>query len=219
MQKQNTKKLAVLAMLSAIAFLMVTLIRIPIFPGVDFLKYEPKDVIITFGGFLYGPVSALLVSVVVSFIEMITISHTGIIGCVMNILSTCAFACTAALVYKKKHTLSGALAGLSLGTVLMTVIMILWNYLLTPLYTKMPRADVAAMLVPVILPFNLLKGGLNAAITSLLYRPLIQGLRHAHLFPESTSEKKPDSKSKILFYVFALLVLAAGIGLILWLNH
>ena len=219
MQKQKTKMIAVLAMLAAIAFLMVSFIRIPIFPGFDFLKYEPKDVIITFGGFLYGPLAAFLVSLVVSLIEMITISHTGFIGFAMNVLSTCAFSCTAALIYKKKHTLGGAVTGLAAGTAAMAVIMILWNYLLTPLYTKMPREEVAGILLPVILPFNLLKGGLNGAITSLLYRPLIQGLRHAHLFPESTGSQKPKANSMIFFYIAAAVVLCAGIALIIWLNH
>lgn len=67
----------------------------------------------------------------------------------------------------------------------MTVLMLLWNYLITPLYMHTARADVAAMLVPVFLPFNLLKGCLNATITVLLYKPVVQGLRHAHLLPPS----------------------------------
>lgn len=218
MRKQNTKKLVTLAMLSAIAFLMVFIFRIPIFPSADFLKYEPKDVIITFGGFLYGPLAALFISLAVSLIEMVTISSTGIIGFAMNVLSTCAFSCTAALIYKKKHTLSGAVIGLSAGTALMTLIMILWNYLLTPLYMKVDRAVVAGMLVPVILPFNLLKGGINASLASLLYRPLIQSLRSAKLFPESTSHEKPGLKSMAFFYAAAAAVLCAGIFIIIWLN-
>ena len=149
MKHEQVKKLTVLAMLCAVAYVIVALVRIPV---VMFLKYEPKDVIIAFGGFLYGPVASLLVATVVSFIEMLTVSTTGWIGLVMNILSTAAFSCTAALVYRKKHTLSGAVIGLLLGSIAMTVVMLLWNYALTPLYMGMARADVAAMLVPVFLP-------------------------------------------------------------------
>jgi riboflavin transporter FmnP len=70
----------------------VALVRIPV---VLFLKYEPKDVVITIGGFLLGPMASLIISALVSLIEMFTISDTGPIGCLMNLLSTCSFACTA----------------------------------------------------------------------------------------------------------------------------
>ncbi|MBO2527584.1 MAG: ECF transporter S component [Clostridiales bacterium] len=212
MKHEQTKKLTVLAMLCAVAFAAVAVARIPV---IAFLKYEPKDVIVTFGGFLYGPLSALAVSTVVSFLEMLTISDTGWIGLIMNILSTAAFACTAALIYRKVHTLHGAVIGLVLSTVLMTAVMLLWNYVLTPFYLGTPRADVAAMLLPVFLPFNLIKGGLNTAITILLYRPVVQGLRRAGLFPESTSSALTAKKSKIWVWSSAVSIIAICIVLIL----
>jgi len=205
MRNERIKKLTVLAMLSAFAYVVLYFLRFPI---VLFLKYEPKDVIITIGGFLYGPFAAFLTSLVVSFLEMITISDTGWIGFVMNVLSTCAFACTAAYVYKKRHTLSGAVLGLTLGVILTVIVMLAWNYLLTPLYMNQSRADVAAMLIPVFLPFNLIKGGLNGAITALLYRPLVRGLRRAGLFPRSQNSSTPQRSNKILFYVMTALLLA-----------
>ena len=63
------RKLAVLAMLSALAYILMYFFRIPV---VMFLKYEPKDIIILIGGFLFGPLSALAMSVVVSLVEMVT---------------------------------------------------------------------------------------------------------------------------------------------------
>ena len=85
------KQMVMLALLAAIAYMMVSLIRIPV---VMFLKYEPKDVIITIGGFLFGPMASFVVSLLVSLIEMVTISETGPIGALMNLLSTSCFACT-----------------------------------------------------------------------------------------------------------------------------
>ena len=159
-----------IGMLCAIAFVIVAFVRIPV---VAFLKYEPKDVVITIGGFLFGPLSAFLISAVVSLVEMVTISDTGIIGCIMNLLSTCSFAFTAALCYKRRHTMSGAITGLLTGTVTMVATMLLWNYLITPLYmTGTSRSDIAGMLMPVFLPFNLLKAGLNSSFILLLYKPL-----------------------------------------------
>lgn len=209
MKRPETQKTTVLAMLIALSFVAVATLRFPMFL---FLKYEPKDVIIALGGFLYGPLSAAGISLIVSLIEMLTISDTGLIGFVMNFLSSAAFACTAALFYKKNHTLRGAVLGLVAGVVAATSFMLLWNYLLTPLYMGTARADVAAMLIPVFLPFNLLKYSLNAALSVLLYRPLVQGLRRAGLFPQSTAA--PVGREKLAVWVLAALVALAGIILL-----
>ena len=201
-QKMTTKELTTLAMLTAIAYALVCTVRIPI---VLFLKYEPKDVVITIGGFLMGPMAVLISSTVVALIEMFTISDTGIIGCIMNFLSTCAFAVPAALVYKRRHTMAGAIAGLAVGTVTMVATMLLWNYLITPLYmTGTSRSDIAGMLMPVFLPFNLLKAGLNSAFILLLYKPLVVSLRKAGLLPATGSGAK---SAKFGVTIFAALLL------------
>ena len=67
--------------------------------------------------------------------------------------------------------------------------MLLWNYLLTPIYMGYPREAVAAMLPTTFLPFNLIKGGLNAAITMLLYKPVVTTLRKAGLAPSSIARR------------------------------
>ena len=202
-QRMTTKELTTLAMLTAIAYALVCTVRIPI---VLFLKYEPKDVIITIGGFLMGPMAVLISSSVVALIEMFTVSDTGIIGCIMNFLSTCSFAFTAALIYKRRHTMAGAIMGLVAGTVIMVTTMLLWNYLITPLYmTGTSRSDIAAMLVPVFLPFNLLKAGLNSAFILLLYKPLVVSLRKAGLLPATGSGVR-SSKSGVMVFAALLLV-------------
>ena len=206
----KTKKIVIIAMLCAIAYAVMVVGRVPV---VLFLKYDPKDVIITIGGFLFGPLTAFLVSVVVSLVEMVSVSDTGMIGCIMNILSTCAFACTAAYIYKKKHTLSGAVIGLAAGCVLMTIVMLLWNYLFTPIYLGYPREAVAEMLLPVFLPFNLLKGGLNMAITLLIYKPIVTGLRKAGLIELSGQKAEKGKRTGII--LISLFLLATCIFFVL----
>lgn len=175
---QAVKNMVLMAMLAAIAYTMVSLIRIPV---VLFLSYEPKDVIVTIGGFVLGPLASFVISFVVSLVEMVTISETGPIGALMNLLSTCAFACTAAFIYKKKRTINGAILGLCAGSAIMVIVMLLWNWLITPLYMGATREAVEAMLVPVFLPFNLLKAGLNTAFILGLYKPLVTALRKTRL--------------------------------------
>ena len=118
----KTKKLTTISMLAAISYVVMVFGRIPM---VLFLKYDPKDVIITIGGFIYGPMTSAIISLCVSFIEMFTVSDTGFYGLIMNIISTCSFACIASFVYKKKRTLAGALTGLGAATVFMTLVMLL----------------------------------------------------------------------------------------------
>ena len=179
----KSKKLTMIGMLCAVAYIVMVVGR---FPVVLFLKYDPKDVVITIGGFIFGPMTSFLISLIVSLIEMVTVSETGPIGCIMNILSTCCFACTAAFIYKKQHTMKGAITGLVTGCLLTTAVMLLWNYLITPIYMGYPREAVAELLLPAFLPFNLLKGGLNTVITLLIYKPIVTALRKA-CFLETTS--------------------------------
>lgn len=201
----NTKTMVVMAVMAAMAYAAVTLFRIPV---VLFLKYEPKDVIITIGGFMFGPLASVLMSLVVSLVEMVTISDTGPLGALMNFIGTCSFACLAALIYKSFHTIKGAVAGLAVGTVVMVIIMLAWNYLITPIYMGYPREAVAAMLLPAFLPFNLLKGVLNSAITMLIYKPLSNIMRKAHILPESSQQTSDENTGHIKKYAFVYIIAA-----------
>lgn len=191
----KTRKLTTVAMLCAIAYVVMAVGRVPV---VLFLKYDPKDVIITLGGLIWGPLTALWVSVTVSVIEMLSVSETGVLGCFMNIISTCSFACTTSFIYKKRRTLSGAVTGLFAGSITMVTVMLLWNYLITPLYMGYPREDIMKLLLPAFLPFNLLKAGLNASFTFLLYKPVIYALRKSSYLPTMSKVDRQRSTGLIL---------------------
>ncbi len=215
MKSVNVRKITMLAMMAAIAYVLMVVGRVPLVPSVGFLKYDPKDMVIAISGLMFGPLSALGVTVVVSLIEMLTVSETGLIGLVMNIVSTAAFVCPVALIYKKDRTIRGAIIGLAVGTLTMTGVMVLWNYLLTPIYMGYPRKAVAEMLLPAFVPFNLLKAGLNSALVLLLYKPLMKMLRILKFLPESSSVSAASKKSRIGVLVFALALLATCILIVL----
>lgn len=208
----KTHHLAVTGMLCAISFIAVLLGGlIPNFNG--FLSYDPKDAVIAIAGFIYGPVTAIAITVVISVIEMFTISATGIYGCIMNIISTLAFAVPAAFLYKKLHNMKGAIAGLAVGVVCVTVMMVLWNYIITPFYMGQPREVIATMLLPVFMPFNLIKGGINAGLTLVLYKPLVTALRKARLVPKSDNAGK--ASFHLGFTIFSVAVLVTFVLLFL----
>ena len=205
--RSNVKTLTSLAMLTAIAYVVMYLSKM--LPQVSgFLQLDLKDTIIYIGGFVFGPLAAAIISIVVAAVEMFTVSDTGIIGLIMNVLATCTFCCTAAFVYKKMHTKKGAVIGLALGVVFLTIVMMLWNYLITPLYMGVPREMVAGMMLSVFLPFNVVKGGLNMALILLLYKPVVTALRKAKLVPESHAPQQASRKLNAGFLLFSLALLA-----------
>ena len=217
-----------MAMLTAVAYVVMYLSKM--LPSVNgFLDFDFKDVVICIGGFIYGPVPAAIISIVVALIESVTISHTGPIGLLMNVLATCSFCCTATLIYKKHHTMKGAIVGLTVGVVSLVIVMLLWNYLITPVYQGVPRDVVVAMLPTVFLPFNLAKGGMNMAATLLLYKPVVTALRKAGLAPKSRVSQSnvtlngipadaPKSSFNLGFLLFSLALLATFVtlALVLW---
>ena len=211
----STRKLVLAAMYAALAYIVMVMIHIHLIPAAPFLTYDPKDVILAVCGFTLGPIPALLTTVVVSLLEMLTVSTTGPIGFVMNLLSSASFAIPAAALYARKRSLRSAAAGLSLGVVLAVVMMLLWNYFITPLYMGTPREAVAAMLLPVFLPFNLIKAALNAAITMLIYKPISRALKRTGLL-ETRSEAEPSPKGHGLrASLIAALVLVICIAAVL----
>ncbi len=215
MKNNRTKKLVVLAMLCAVAFAVAAL-GTPIMPTAPFLKLEFKDAVIVMSGFMFGPLASLIITCVVSAIELFTVSEAGVIGMMMNILSTGAFACTAATIYRRHRKISGAVLGLVMGVLLMTALMLLWNYTMTPIYMVVDRQIVADMLVPVFLPFNLLKGFINAALALALYKPVTTALRKAKLMPPT--HKKGKLGLWLVTLIISLIVIAACVAVILVIN-
>lgn len=180
---KKTKKYLTLLAFALVAYAVVALLgEFQLEPRASYLKYDPKDIVLVICGFIFGPVWCFVVTTVVAVAEwavdyFVHTTNTGETGLVMNIISSVAFACTASIYYKKNRTLTGAIAGLFLGTVLMTIAMLAWNYILTPHFLGLPREEIAAELIPIYLPFNILKAFLNTAITLLIYKPIARLLQ------------------------------------------
>ena len=208
-ERFSVRQLTVIALLAALAYACV-FFRIPI--G-GFLTYDPKDAVIAIGGFLYGPLTALLLSVLVSFLEFLTVSDSGWIGLLMNVIASCFFVLPAAFLYRKRRTLGGAVCGLLFGVFLMTAGMLLWNYLITPLYTGLPRAEVVGLILPLLLPFNLLKACINAALTVVLYKSVVTALRKARLVPPSS--EKSTERPHMAYWFIGLFILVTLILIVL----
>ena len=208
--RMDTKTITSLAMLTGISVIIAWISKL--MPPVMFLDFDFKHVVVCIGGFTFGPLASAIIAILACFIEFLVFSGTGPFGFLMNAIGTCSFCCTASWFYRKNRTKKGAVVGLSLGLVCMVAVMLLWNYLVTPLYMTgasgelVSRAAVAAMLPTVFFPFNLAKGGMNMAATLLLYKPVVTALRKSGLAPASQSTG--NKKFSLGFLLFSLALLA-----------
>lgn len=200
------KAVTAMAMLTALAVAADIFLRIPNIGG--FLTYEPKDVVLTIGAFIFGTIPGLVMTLVVCLVEMVTVSSTGPIGLLMNFLASAVFVGVASVIYYRKKTMARAIVGLIAGSVSMIAVMLLWNYIMTPIYMGVPRDVVLGMFLPLLVPFNAIKAGLNAAIVLLLYKAVVTALRKSRLIPERESNDGENRKTNtiILISVSALAV-------------
>ncbi len=169
----KTKKLTTLGILGALSVLLVVCVHFPIFPTAHFLEYDPADIPIFIGTFLFGPLWGFLLTVAVSLVQGFTVSAgSGIVGIAMHIFSTGSFVIVAGNIYKKNKTKKSAIVALAIGTLTMALAMTLWNVIVTPVYMGVERQMVVEMLLPVFIPFNLIKAGANSIFTMIIYKKI-----------------------------------------------
>lgn len=174
-RSERTTKLTKMAMLAAISVILVLLIRIP-YPPAPFLVYDPADIPIFIGTFAFGPMAGLALTAIVSFIQAFVLAGDGLIGFFMHFVSTGTFVVVAGYIYKRNKTRKNALIALICGTIIMTLSMLVWNLIITPIFLGVPREAVVAMLATVILPYNLLKAVINSIVTFLTYKSIARFL-------------------------------------------
>lgn len=215
---ERMRRLTLTAMFCAIAYVVMFVLKISGIGG--FLTFDVKDAIIATAAMLLGPAAGAVISFVVALLEMVTVSGTGIWGAIMNFVSSAAFAVTASAVYnyapKIKKTVSGAWCGLGVSIIGTTVVMLGMNLVITPIYTHMPTSTVAGMIAPLLLPFNLIKCVLNAALVMIIYKPTSLTLRRSGFFGASGGTEKTEPYfSKLTLVIFLVSALIAAVCVLL----
>ena len=209
--REKIKRLSVTAMFCALAFVL-TYIKIPVL----FLSLEIKDSMIVLCTLLFGPISGLVIAVLVPLLELITHSSTGVYGLIMNILSSVTFATVTGLIYKYKKSFYGAIVALVSGVFAVTAVMVLANLLITPYYMGTTMQAVASLIPKVLLPFNLVKATLNGAIVLLLYKPMSTVLKKAGCLGSTRSvgqsvERKPIRSVWVTVVAVAVIALSLSV--------
>lgn len=163
----STKRIAMYALFVALS-MAVSFVDFPIMPGVEWLKYDPSGIVSLVAGFAYGPAAAVIVSVL-GFLPHL---FTNPWGTLMAVLVALALSVPAALIYRRNKTRKGAVIGIIVGAIVALVVAIVGNLIVTPFYAHMTTAQVVALIVPALLPFNALKFTIHGVITFLIYKPI-----------------------------------------------
>lgn len=167
----DTHTLVKIAMMTAISLVLLLLVRIP-YPMAPFLVYDPADVPIYITAFAMGPIPGLIVTFIVCFIQAFLLGGDGIYGFVMHFIATGLVAVVMGCIYNKHKTKKAAIIALSVSVLLVVVVMCIMNYFVTASFMGVDKSAVLAMIPTVIIPFNLIKAGLNSLLTFLLYKKI-----------------------------------------------
>ncbi len=197
MQRKQIERMAVIAMLSAIAFILM-FFEFPLaFIAPPFYKLDFSDIPALIGGFAYGPVAGVLIEFIKNLLNLIIEgTTTGAVGELANFITGCSLILPAALIYKHKRNIKGALIGLVAGTLALATAGSMMNFfVMIPLYSAaMPEVgmqgiiamgsaivpfikDLKTFVLFAVAPFNLLKGVICSILTFLLYKR-VSGILH-----------------------------------------
>lgn len=188
----KTRKLTTMAMLIALSIVLVIAIHIVIFNP---LEYDPGDIPILIGGFLFGPLAGLAITAVTSLVQGLTVSAAnGWWGILMHFISTGTFVVVASLIYNRNKTLKNAVVALIVGSLATIAVMIPANVLVQPLWNGVPVEAVKQMIVPVLLPFNAIKLAVNSLVTFLIYKPVSNLVKRPAKKTEKSAELEERAK-------------------------
>ena len=165
----DTRQLVVLSLMCAIGVLL-SFIEFPLLPGIAWLKYDASIMPAMVSGFAFGPVAGITVGVIGALIHGILVGDY--VGALMNIIVVFFYVAPASLIYKRLHTWKGAILALVVGCLTSTLGAVLANLAITPTYLGAPLDVVVGMVIPVLIPFNLIKAGLNSVLTLIVYKSI-----------------------------------------------
>lgn len=166
-RRWSTRELVTMALFAAI-IIVLSFIEFPIFPPAPYLKLDLSGVVSLITGLMFGPLAGVIVTII-GWLPKIFMDPFGVSVAILTMISAVV---VSGLIYKHNKTRKGALIALVVAAVVFVCVAIVLNLIITPLYNAMPVSAVAQLIVPVLLPFNLIKVVILVVITMLLYKPL-----------------------------------------------
>lgn len=156
-------------MLAAAAFILMATVQVPVLPAAPYLRYDPSDVVALLVAFVIGPVPAVAVVFLKDLLYLIFRARS-IFGPTGNFIAVATFVGVAGWVYRRRADPGWGwlVAACAAGALARILIMVPANFVILNLQFGMPPARVAALLWPVIIPFNGLASVINTALSVVL---------------------------------------------------
>lgn len=185
MKINKTRKIAVTAMLSAVATILM-FIQVPVGIMPAFIKLDISELPALIAAMALGPWWGAAVCAVKNILHMFN-SSTAYVGELSNFLLGAVFVIPVGLIYKRNKTKTTAIISLAAGSIIMAVASFFINYFITyPLYDLfvlkkeiiigmysaiLPWADTLwECLLIFNVPFTFVKGIICSAVTMVIYK-------------------------------------------------
>lgn len=163
----STRQMVTMALMCAISALL-QFVQIPLLPAAPFLCYDPSLMPAMVSGFAYGPASGVVIGILASVIHGLITGEW--VGALMNSVACVAFVVPAALIYSKMRTLRGAIGGLIVSVACVVLAAIASNLTIGVWFWYGSADAIMPLMLPAVLPFNLIKAALNSVLTVIVYK-------------------------------------------------
>ena len=187
-QKSRVRQMALIGLLGGISGIMMYIqFPLPFLP--PFMSYDPSSIVEMIGGFALGPVAAILIILVKLLIKIVLQgTSSAFTGEIQNFLISCSYVLPAVLIYRRRKNKKSAVTGMAVGTVLCAIVAVFTNvYMIIPFYVTLMGMSMESIILMCskinpymnsmvtvaivgIVPFNIIKFGVNSLVTSLLYK-------------------------------------------------
>lgn len=185
-RKRSPKQIAAIVLLILMA-MVLSFVEVPVVPGAEWLKYDPSGIVSLLATLLYGSWIGVGIAVA-SWIPHII---SDPLGAFMNIMATVSLILVVGTVYRRRPSLLHAVLGCAAGVVVSSAVSICLNFVVTPLYASSTYEMVAAMVLPALLPFNVLKALANSVVAIVSYRKLASLLEGQEGNLSSSEKNRP----------------------------
>ena len=186
----KTRHLTIIALLSAISFVLMIFPQFPILPGASFLKIDFSIVPVLLGTLLLGLKQGYTILILRSVLKLL-LNNEGpgdLIGIPMNIMGMAVFMTIIVLVMRRTKLSKGQFMwGSVLGTIGLTLVMVILNYIYAvPLYAIFANFDIKATigmgryLLWMVVPFNLIEGILLGVVSGAVFFSFQRVLSNMH---------------------------------------
>ncbi len=189
------KTLVFVGMMGAVSTILMFLdFAIPIAPS--FMKFDIANLPALFAGFFLGPIQGTAVCIIKIILKtLLQGSDTAFVGELVNLIASICYVVPAAVIYRIMHNKKGAIIGMTVGTLIVSIAMVLLNlYITFPLYSNLyglpleaiigmgtainpAIVDLPTMMLFSVFPFNIIKHVVTSIITYLVYKKAGNALR------------------------------------------